>query len=136
MTKKPHEDFSYEDYKEVHTVMIEEELTEDEVKEGLEAEIYTFYVCLTDHSLYRMYQRDIEWEEIESVVSGCQGLFGVRNGEDFEILSKEGDVQVAGIMVYHDRKYNLIIKTVVKLLQSTGSYKKIRYNKNKDSKKI
>lgn len=130
MTKKPHRDFSYEDYREIHTVMIEEKLTKDEIEEGLEAEIYDIHICLTSHSLFRMNddaEREIEWDEIEPIILGVgEGILNLRDGEIFEIFSKEGDVKVAGITRFYDGKINLVVKTVVRILLSDGSYKSLK----------
>lgn len=135
MSKKPYIDFSYDDYKDVKLVVIEEELTEEELEEGLVPEAYDIHICLTSHSLYRMnddFEREIEWNEIEPVILGVgENILQLRDGERFELFSKERDIKVVGIMRFYDGKFNLIIKTVIRVLLSNGSYEKLKPTKSR-----
>lgn len=137
--KKPHmsKGFSYEDYKLIHDIFIEEELDQEDIDDGLVPETYHAKVCFTNHSLYRMnddYEREVEWEALKPIFLGAsEGLLSLRTGDTFELFSKERDIKIVGIFVLYDNKINLIVKTVIRQLQSNGSYKKVKPTKSKNN---
>jgi hypothetical protein len=118
-----------EDFKEIKTIFIEEKLEEEELKEGLVEETYEVKVALTSHAVNRMYhteKREVEWEEMEELllITG-EELLGLRNGEEFTILSSDSTISVIGNAHFQDAKLILVIHTVIAVETTNGKRRKV-----------
>ena len=114
-----------EDFSEVKTIFIEEVLTEEDLKEGLEPMILDTKVALTSHAVDRMNERDISWDEIEySLIKVGDSLLELKNGERFNVLVDE-TFSIAGNAHFQDGDLVLIVKTVIRIEDKNGNYKKV-----------
>lgn len=121
-------DLSY-DFREVKTLFVEEELSKEDLDEGLEPILYDIKVALTSHAIDRMYgteDRDIEWEEIESLllITG-EELLNLRNGEEFTVLSKDSTISIIGNAHFQDGNLVLIVHTVIAVRRASGKRRKV-----------
>ena len=118
-----------EDFAEIKSIFVEEVLCKEDLEEGLEPMIFEVKVALTSHAMKRMYStenRDIEWEEIETILlKAGDSLLSLKNGEVFNIATKDDTVAIVGNVHYQDGDFILIVHTIIRVQTKTGRYKKI-----------
>lgn len=117
------------DFKEVRNVFIEENLSKEDLEEGLEPIIYDIKVCLTNHAYHRMYNtenRDVDWEDIETLLLlAGEKLLTVRNKEEIAIATKDFTFVIIGHIHYQDGNLALIVHTIIRIQKTGLKFKKI-----------
>lgn len=110
-------DFAY-DFKEVKEYVIREQLSVEDIEDGLEPEEINLKVCLTKHVLDRMegtYGRQCEWVDIEDLIlAKAHKLFEVKSGEEIAIVNETKTLVLFCQIYLYKGELVMKLKTVVR----------------------
>lgn len=130
-------DFEPSDFRRIETFLVTEELSADELEEGLEAMDYLVSVCFSGHSNDRTEneeEREVSWDEMLPVfLEAGDQILSMGNGKDFAISSKEERIAIIGRSQYYNGELYLVLKTVIRVKNKKGGgYRKVHINNNTD----
>lgn len=114
-------DFHY-DFKRVKEFEVKEELTKEELEEGLEPEVMNLKVCITDHADRRSKQFDrfFEWSDVEDLIlEKAHKFFQIKSGSEFAIRNEKSTLAVICKLLVYQGEVVLVIKTVVRKVTVT-----------------
>ena len=119
-----------EDFKYVTNIFIKENLSNEELKEGLTPITYDVKVCLTTHAYNRMFNtvgRGVEIFELKEILLKLgDELLNLGNNNRVIILTKDKTFAVVGSTHYQDGDLAFIVHTVIRVETAMG-FKKLKF---------
>ncbi|MFF2532259.1 hypothetical protein ACFVS2_25450 [Brevibacillus sp. NPDC058079] len=110
-------DFNH-DFKEVHDLVIKEQLTEEEIEEGLDPEEMVVKVCVTGHAYKRInhdYGRQCEWNDVEDLIlEKGHKLFNMKTDDEFAIVNDNKTMVLICKLYPYKGELVLILETIIR----------------------
>lgn len=120
-----------EDFKTVKTLFVKEELSAEDISEGLEAILFEIRVCFTTHAWNRMFNsinRSVDMEEVlEMLLLAGSKLLELKNGAECIVVTKDMKSAVVGNIHYQDGCPCLILSSVIRVERNDGTFKSLLF---------
>lgn len=118
------------DFRDISTVFVEEELSKEEIMEGLGPLTYEVKLCITYHAYERMFNtvgRGVEMHELERLIPGlAKDISSMNNNNKVILISEDETLAVVGNIEFYEGTILFIVHTVIRVETAKG-FKKIRF---------
>jgi hypothetical protein len=106
------------DFVEIKHLVIKEQLSLEDIEDGIEPEEIDLKVAITDHAYKRMNDtvgRDCEWERVEELIlEKGNVIFDIKNGEEFILVNDKQTLALVCQMHMQQGVPVLILVTVIR----------------------
>jgi len=119
-------DFNY-DFKLVEDIVIQEELTQEEIEDGITPFEMDVKVCFTSHAydrIYNTYGRQCEKEAVLDLIrEKGHKLFDLKSGEEFAILNESKTLGLVCKLYQYEDILVLVLPTIIRNVVVGKDYK-------------